>query len=473
MRLVFDRGTILCHPVRGGSPPAGLPGGVWDPRVAAVRVPAWRYPELLRHLHYNRVPVRNEVEPSPPCPVEDWDDPDLRPYQEAAVDAWAMSHRRGIVVLPTGSGKTRVALAAMARIRLPALCLVPTRVLLHQWRKEIVAVSKGRIGCLGDGMHELAPITVSTFESAYRHMARYGNRFAMLVVDEAHHFGNGLRDEALEMSIAPNRLGLTATPPSDPLSSDKLRYLIGPVIFQLSVNDLTGSYLASFDVITLRLELTPGERNEYESARTVFANIYREFHSLAPRGTWADFCRAARKTEAGRRGLAAWKRSRRLLAYTESKAAALGSLLERHRDSRILVFTAGNESTYAIAREHLIMPFTCDIGRCERDEVLERFRRGELKALVSARVLNEGLDVPDAVVAVIVGSAFGEREHIQRIGRLLRPGEGKRALVYELVTRNSIEVSQARRRSRSLDSSKHAPLQHSGKNDPAVLPPRE
>ncbi len=92
-----------------------------------------------------------------------------------------------------------------------------------------------------------------------------------------------------------------------------------------------------------------------------------------------------------------------------------------------------------LAREHLVMPFTCDIGRQEREEVLERFRRGELRTLVSARVLNEGLDVPDADVAVIVGGALGEREHVQRVGRLLRPSEGKRAVVYELVTRNTAE----------------------------------
>jgi superfamily II DNA or RNA helicase len=69
---------------------------------------------------------------------------------------------------------------------------------------------------------------------------------------------------------------------------------------------------------------------------------------------------------------------------------------------------------------------------------------------VSARVLNEGIDVPDAEVAVIVGAALGEREHVQRVGRLLRPGEGKRAIVYELVSRDTIEVGQARRRRKGL-----------------------
>jgi superfamily II DNA or RNA helicase len=116
----------------------------------------------------------------------------------------------------------------------------------------------------------------------------------------------------------------------------------------------------------------------------------------------------------------------------------------------VLIFTADNEAAYAIAREHLVMPLTCDIGRQERDDVLERFRRGDIRTLVSARVLNEGLDVPDADIAVIVGGALGEREHVQRVGRLLRPSEGKRAVVYELVTPNTIEVGQARRRRQGL-----------------------
>ena len=90
------------------------------------------------------------------------------------------------------------------------------------------------------------------------------------------------------------------------------------------------------------------------------------------------------------------------------------------------------------------------IGRREREEALARFREGSLRALVSARVLNEGMDVPDAAVAIVVGGSQGEREHVQRVGRVLRPLPGKRAVIYELITRRTMEVRQARRRREAL-----------------------
>jgi superfamily II DNA or RNA helicase len=98
----------------------------------------------------------------------------------------------------------------------------------------------------------------------------------------------------------------------------------------------------------------------------------------------------------------------------------------------------------------LIMPMTCDIGRAEREAAFIAFRAGELRALVSAQVLNEGIDVPDADIAIIVGGAHGQREHVQRVGRLLRPAPGKRAFVYELVMMGTHEVRKSADRRRAL-----------------------
>jgi superfamily II DNA or RNA helicase len=449
VRLRFDRGTIVAVDPHLGLDLAEAAGFQWDARVQAYRAPAFFYPAIKTRLVRHDIPFSDQVRPSGQQPNV-WSSIELRRYQEAAIHAWELSGRRGIVALPTGSGKTRIAVAAMARTKLTTLCLVPTRVLLHQWLQAIRAAYPHAIGCLGDGERELAPITVATFEAAYRNIERIGNRFDLLIVDEVHHFGTGLRDETLEMAIADARLGLSATPPRARTAVTRLAELIGPLVYELAIADLTGGFLASFDIIALHLDLTEGERATYESLMETFRAIHKQFRRLAPTASWQEFVRFAAPTPEGRGALSAWRQARKLLALTEAKRATLRSLLQRHRHTRTLVFTADNEAAYAIAREHLIMPITCDVGRKERDVVLERFRSGALRALVSARVLNEGLDVPDADLAIIVGSSLGEREHVQRVGRLLRPAPGKRALVYELVARRTTEVGQARRRRAAL-----------------------
>ncbi len=445
MKLLFHSGTI----VLSEPPPlfdAGmLPGVLWDPRTRQFRAPAWRLGELTRELKRRGVRVVNGVR-RPARLRGRWRPPLLREYQRAALDAWELSARRGVVVLPTGSGKTRLGLAAIAAGRMAALCMVPTRVLLHQWMGELRRVYDGPVGCLGDGIHELADLTVATYESAYRWMHRIGDRFGLLVIDEVHHFGTARRDEALEMSVSGMRLGLTGTPSSDPQATSSCQQLVGPVVYRQCIDDLAGEYLSEYEIVALELDLSSAERRQYEREIEVFRPVYRSFRRLYPEGDWGAFIRAASRSEEGRKALAAWRRARRLLSYTTAKANLTARLIARHRDSRLLIFTSDNDTAYAVSKEHFIMPITCDIRRRERDQALDRFRKGELRALVSARVLNEGLDVPDADVAIIVGGALGAREHAQRIGRLLRPRHGKRALVYELISRNTSEVFQAQRR---------------------------
>lgn len=450
MKLAFDRGTILVHDPPEHVDASSLPGVLWDPRVRAFRAPARCHPAIHAEVLARGIELEDSAR-SKLAPSQSWTAPELRPYQEAAIASWELAGHRGIVVLPTGSGKTRVALSTIARRGLTALCLVPTRVLLEQWLREIGAIYAGQVGRFGDGARDLAPVTVATFESAYRHMHEIGRHFDLLVVDEAHHFGAGLRDEALEMSIARERLGLTATPPGGAALA-RLTDLLGPVVFQLAVGDLAGTFLSSFDIVTIRLALIAREREEYDRLTTLYRPVVARFMRERPGADWLEFVRIAKQSREGWRALRAWRSARDLLSFTTAKRRALGKLLAEHRSSRVLLFTADNESAYAIAREHLIMPITCDIGRQERAAALDRFARGELRALVSARVLNEGLDVPDADVAIVVGASLGQREHVQRIGRLLRPREGKRALVYELVTLDTAEEQQARRRRQGIES---------------------
>lgn len=448
VRLRFDRGTVLLLDAPADANASDLPGVLWDSRVGALRAPAMLHTDIRAELARRGVHVADEVPRTADLPGR-WTEPFLRPYQDDALWAWQRAGRRGVVVLPTGAGKTRVALAAMARSGRPAVALVPTRVLLEQWTREISAVYSGPVGCLGDGQRRLEAVTVATFESAWRHMQEIGDRFELIVVDEVHHFGDGRRDEGLELCAAPFRLGLTATPPRSP-SRQQLVALVGPIVFELAVTDLSGRFLAPFQIVTLSLDLAPDERREWEQAVATYRPLLRAFQRECPGADWLDFARAASRTDHGRHALAAFRRSRDLLAFPSAKREAVAALLDRHASSRVLIFTADNATAYAVARQHLIMPITCDISKVERAAALDRFRVGDLRALVSARVLNEGIDVPDADVAIVVGGTHGEREHVQRIGRLLRPREGKTAVVYELVMRGTSEVTQARRRRAGL-----------------------
>ncbi len=358
----------------------------------------------------------------------------------------------------------------MQRTKARTLCIVPTRALLSQWLGAVDRGYQASVGCLGDGARQERAITVATFESAYRSAERIGPRFDLLVVDEAHHFGRGVRDEALEMCIAPDRLGLTATPAEAEGHAERLRTLIGPVVFELTVDDLAGSYLASYRTVPVMVELSVQERHRYMSDMAAFRPVMAEFQRLHPSASWPEFVAFASRTDVGRNALSAFRRSRTTTDFNEGKLRVVGEILARHTHAKVLIFTSNNDAAYAIARRYLIMPMTCDIGRDERRDALELFARGELRCLVSAQVLNEGIDVPDAEIGIVVGGAHGKREHVQRLGRLLRPTEGKCAVLYELITRDTSETRRASRRARVLATRTTPSLQSSRPADHPTLP---
>jgi superfamily II DNA or RNA helicase len=438
--LIWDRGTLV---VRSLPPhdPADLPGVLWDPRTRCWRAPARCYRELSERLGADPLAL-TRPEPRPFTP------PDLRSYQQAALGAWEVAGRRGVVVLPTGAGKTRTAIAAIATTGLATLCIAPTRVLVAQWRAALLAARAPEVGQIGDGVRDVRRVTVATTASARLNADRLGPRFPLLVVDEAHH--HAASDEALELFPAPFRLGLTATPPEDPAARSRLEALLGPVVAQVSIQELVGAYLADFELVRLLLDLDPADRRAQDADTARFREVHGAWSRAAPGLPWAAFVAAASRSRAGREALAAWHRARRRVAYPSCKQRALAELIHRHRHARVLVFVHDNATAYAVAKDHLIAPLTCDIDKREREAVLARFARGELGALVSARVLNEGLDVPEADVEVLAGGSQGSREYVQRVGRVLRPAPDKRALVYELVVRDTHEATHAERGRRRL-----------------------
>ena len=124
------------------------------------------------------------------------------------------------------------------------------------------------------------------------------------------------------------------------------------------------------------------------------------------------------------------------------------------------MFTADNATAYAIARELLVMPITHEIRRSERTRALAGFRTGECPVLVSSQVLEEGFDVPDADLAIVVGGSGSPRRYVQRVGRVLRPRDGKHALIYELAVAETTEAADMARRRAGLGG--RAAIAHGG-----------
>ncbi len=453
MRIVYDQGTLVVENEPPDVPfvrPRSLSFLRWDDRVDRWRCFAQRLPDLLGWAEqHGRVAV---VETPRPRNfhlrfVRADALPSLRGYQQSALESWLHAGRRGLVSLPTGSGKTRVAIHAIFRSALPTLVVAPTRQLVEQWRTSLANLYHGPVGVFSDGRREIHPITVATYASAHLHVDRFGAHFDFLVLDEAHHLCAERWQEIIQMCVARQHLALTATPPIEPVMRSQVENLVGRVCYELSTASLVGKPLANLESRVLPVELSPDERKVYRVHRHIFEANYRLFCSRAEAGeerAWTDYVRWAHRAREGREALRAYRRARRTVDHARRKIEVVDELLDRHARDPVLVFVADNASAYRISRELLIPAITCEIGRKERERILERFATGELGAITSSKVLDEGIDVPAATVAVLVGASGGTRRKAQRVGRVLRPFPGKSsALVYEILCVDTVEWRRA------------------------------
>jgi superfamily II DNA or RNA helicase len=162
------------------------------------------------------------------------------------------------------------------------------------------------------------------------------------------------------------------------------------------------------------------------------------------------------RSEDGRRAMKAYRNSKKIALGTDAKLRVLQDLLTRHKNDKVLIFTAENEMVYSISNDYLVPAITHETNIKERRFWLEAFNKGDVLALATSKVLNEGVNIPDASVAIILSGSGSSREHIQRLGRILRKKENKQAILYEVVTRNTTEenISQRRTDARQFQDAK-------------------
>ncbi len=470
--ITFDRGTLILHPPPEGK--AWIDYATWDDRVEKFRVRAIDYRPLVESLKTAKIDFIDKAKEFVPLELISSLEMPPYPHQEAALKAWKQANRNGVVILPTASGKTYLAQLAMQATPRTTLVVVPTLDLMHQWYAHLKAAFPDlEVGLLGGGARDRTPILVATYDSATIHIEAIGNKYALLVFDECHHLPTDFYRVIAEYAIAPYRLGLTATPNrSDGRHSD-LDYLVGPTVFSKTPEELAGIALADHQILQIMVKLSPQEREEYNKLMTIRNDFLKQANiKLGGLNGWKNFVMASASSPAGRRAMLAHRQAKEIALGTEGKLRTLANLLAQHFPERTLIFTADNATVYRISHEFLIPAITHQTPVKERHEVLSKFRTGEYKTIVASHVLNEGVDVPDARVAIILSGTGSEREYIQRLGRVLRRGseENKLAILYEVVTENTTEEQTSRRRKGRIKPKPSPQYQEQEQTKPEVQP---
>ncbi|WP_115862846.1 DEAD/DEAH box helicase [Halorussus litoreus] len=457
--LAFDDGTVrievgpdaaLASDLSADHPSdssTALPYVEADERSKTLRAPAFRYAALRDWLDERAISYDDSVLDAPDLP-DVASSYELREYQAEALGAWEDAGRRGVLELPTGSGKTVIGLKAIEDLQTATLVVVPTIDLLEQWRRELETEFGVPVGQLGGGEQIVEALTVSTYDSAYLRADELGDRFGLAIFDEVHHLGGeGYRDIA-RLLAAPARMGLTATFERPDGAHEVVADLLGERVYAIAADELAGDHLAPYDLKRVEVELTDAERQRYEAANEVFTNYLARSNIRMQSGSdYQELVKRSGSDPEAREALLAKQRAREVMMNSEGKVAALETILDRHRGDRVIVFTAHNDLVYRLSERFLLPAITHQTGAAERREILNRFREGTYSRVVTSNVLDEGVDVPDANVAVVLSGSGSEREFTQRLGRVLRPNDdGRAALLYEVVSAETAEERVAERR---------------------------
>ena len=446
IHLAFDGGTLV---VAGPDPKrlAALPHCRFDGRTNVYRAEAIHYRAIVEYLRREQIAYKDEARSYQPTawPLRTSRDP--FPHQIEALQTWWEAGGRGVVVLPTGTGKTFLAILAINKTGRPTLVVTPTIDLLNQWYGELSVAFNAPVGLLGGGYYDILPLTVTTYDSAHIHLDRWGHRFGLLVFDECHHLPGPSYMTAAVGSLAPYRLGLTATPERTDGQEGVLDGLIGPIVYRREIKELAGDFLAEYQAVRLYVELSPEEEAKYLQAREQYRGFVDE-HGISMGGPhgWQRFIQETCRSKEGRAAFQAYREQRRLSLAAPAKLGVLQKLLDHHRQDRVLIFTNDNATVYEIARRFLVPAITHQTKAKERRHILDCFQSGEYPVVATSRVLNEGVDVPAANVGVVLSGTGTVREHVQRLGRLLRKHGEKQALLYEVVTRGTSEEYTSDRR---------------------------
>ena len=228
----------------------------------------------------------------------------------------------------------------------------------------------------------------------------------------------------------------------------ELEGLIGPEVYRSSPAELTEKrYLAQYQEVRVPIALSSEDEARYEEQRTIYRSFLRRRRIVirSPEDFQQKVIYMSARDSEARAAMLAWREARDIAMNAPAKYAEIERILAHHSGDQVILFSEYNYVVDQISRRFCIPSITYKTPMEERRAILERFRSGQYSKLVTGRVLNEGVDVPDCRVAIIVSGNSTKREYIQRLGRVLRPKEGQ-AQLYELITSGTTEEDIARRR---------------------------
>ena len=455
-KLSYDNGTILIKGL------AHIPFTSIDPRTNLLRAPAIYYSNIIEFLKQSSIEYVDHVLdllPSSHLKINDINDHKtdipLRTYQHKALGEWTKAGMRGCVVLPTGSGKTIIGVKAIETVNSASLIVVPTLDLMDQWasvlRKYFTNV---KIGNLGGGMYDIEAITISTYDSAYIHASGLGNKFSLIIFDEVHHLAAPGYRSIAELMASPFRLGLTATIEREDGMHMDLPQLVGGIVFTMSPNELAEKkHLAQYEVERREVEMVSDEIYQY---RKYFEKYQYSLRRLGFRFPirFEKLIMISAKNKIAREALLARNKAMEIALNSRSKIEELREILAENKGIKTIIFTQHNRLVYQVSNTFLIPFITYKTGKQERQNVLKCFKEGRYNAIVTSKVLDEGVDVPDAELGIILSGTGSGREFIQRLGRLLRPkpNVNKKAKLIEIISANTQEMGTSVKRKKALCS---------------------
>jgi superfamily II DNA or RNA helicase len=459
LRLYFDKGTICIE----GTDLIRIPNTKFDDRTKTFRSYGLHYKDIKEYLQKSDLDFIDNVPTFfPISSALKIRNLKLRDYQNKAIQNWINASMRGCIVLPTGAGKTTLGIKAIETINASTLIIVPTIDLMDQWEASLTKYlysdddnSKNiKIGKLGGGDDDLQPITIATYDSAYLRASLIGNQFKFVIFDEVHHLpAPGYRLIA-EHLIAPYRLGLTATIEREDELHDLIPSLTGGIVFRLGPQDLSKQkHLAEFTIEQRQVVLTPTEQKEYDANYGTFLTNLKKLGFVTP--SMYNFKRLimmSNRNRNARDALLARNKANEIALNSVSKVIELQKILKDNPQTKTIIFTQNNKMVYEISNKFLIPCITYRTIKDERRDIINGFKSGLYNAVVTSRVLDEGVDIPDAELGIILSGTGSGRELVQRLGRLLRPKhDGRKAKLIEIISKHTRETRTSAKRITALN----------------------